>query len=113
MMAAEKPFLAPCEGINKPLDLASIEKFLTRLGDGWTLTAEKNAITKDFCFKNYYQTIAFVNAIAWLTHFENHHPDLEVGYNHCRVRYTTHAIHGLSENDFMCANKINRLYHSH
>ena len=75
----------------------------------WQLLEINQAIEREFKFKNYYQTIAFVNAIAWMSHYENHHPDLEVGYNHCLVRYSTHAIHGLSENDFICAAKINEL----
>jgi 4a-hydroxytetrahydrobiopterin dehydratase len=54
--------------------------------------------------------MAFVNAIAWMAHQENHHPDLEVGYNHCLVRYSTHAIAGLSENDFICAAKVDQLH---
>jgi len=53
--------------------------------------------------------MAFVNAIAWMAHQEDHHPDLEVSYNFCRVRYTTHAIGGLSENDFICAAKVDAL----
>jgi 4a-hydroxytetrahydrobiopterin dehydratase len=53
--------------------------------------------------------MAFVNAVAWIAHRENHHPDLEVGYNSCRVSYTTHAIGGLSENDFICAAKVEAL----
>jgi 4a-hydroxytetrahydrobiopterin dehydratase len=53
--------------------------------------------------------MAFVNALAWVAHHEDHHPDIEVGYSTCRVRFTTHAIKGLSENDFICAAKINRL----
>ena len=54
--------------------------------------------------------MAFVNAIAFMAHFENHHPDLEVGYNRCKVLYTTHAIGGLSENDFICAAKVDKLF---
>ena len=54
--------------------------------------------------------MAFVNAVAWLSHREDHHPDLMVGYNKCRVEYTTHAIHGLSENDFICASKVDALF---
>jgi 4a-hydroxytetrahydrobiopterin dehydratase len=56
-----------------------------------------------------YQTMAFVNASAWISHREDHHPDIEVGYNKCRVSYMTHAIDGLSENDFICAAKIDSL----
>src|SRR6266545_4766527 len=66
-------------------------------------------ICKTFNFKNYYETIAFVNAIAWVSHKEDHHPDLEVGYNKCRVRYSTHAVKGLSQNDFICAAKVEQL----
>jgi len=66
-------------------------------------------IYRDFEFKNYYKTIAFVNAVAWMAHQENHHPDLSVSYNRCRVQYSTHAIGGLSENDFICAAKVDAL----
>jgi 4a-hydroxytetrahydrobiopterin dehydratase len=74
---------------------------------GWKL--EKQTILKTFNFENYYETMAFVNAIAWISHRENHHPDLEVGYNKCVVHYSTHAVKGLSENDFICAAKIEAL----
>lgn len=60
-------------------------------------------------FANYYQTIAFVNAIAWIAHREDHHPDLEVSYNQCIIRYSTHAIGGISENDIICAAKVDQL----
>ena len=66
-------------------------------------------IARTFDFKNYYQTTAFVNAVAWISHQENHHPDMEVGYNHCRVCYSTHSVGGLSANDFACAAKVNAL----
>lgn len=76
----------------------------------WQLEKNEKEITRDFQFKNYYQTLAFVNAIAWIAHQENHHPDLEVSYNKCRVRYSTHAIEGLSENDFICAAKVDAIF---
>lgn len=63
-------------------------------------------IARTFKFKNYYETMAFVNASAWISHREDHHPDLEVGYNRCVVGYSTHSVGGLSENDFICAAKI-------
>ena len=63
-----------------------------------------------YVFKNYYHTLAFVNATAWISHRENHHPDIQVGYNKCIVSYSTHAIDGLSENDFICAAKIDMLF---
>jgi len=76
--------------------------------DGWALHDQK--ISKSFQFKNYYRTIAFVNAVAWMTHREDHHPDMTVGYNTCRLEYSTHAIGGLSENDFICAAKVDALF---
>ena len=66
-------------------------------------------IARTFSFKNYHETMAFVNATAWVSHREDHHPDLEVGYNKCRVRYSTHSVGGLSENDFICAAKVDAL----
>jgi 4a-hydroxytetrahydrobiopterin dehydratase len=74
---------------------------------GWVV--KDGALGKTFNFKNYYETIAFVNAIAWVAHHEDHHPDLEVGYNRCKVTYSTHSVGGLSENDFICAAKVERL----
>jgi 4a-hydroxytetrahydrobiopterin dehydratase len=96
---------APCEGGTAPLPQEAIDQLLTSL-DGWVQTSGE--ISKTFQFRNYYETMAFVNAIAWIAHRENHHPDLEVGYRTCRVRYSTHAIGGLSENDFICAAKVER-----
>src|SRR5687767_10490155 len=74
---------------------------------GWKRAGK--AITKTYSFKNYYETMAFVNAIAWIAHRADHHPDLEVGYNKCKVKYSTHAVKGLSENDFICAAKVEAL----
>lgn len=76
---------------------------------GWELNDATSEISRVFRFRNYYETIAFVNALAWIVHREDHHPDLEVGYNRCRVRFSTHSVKGLSENDFICAAKINAL----
>lgn len=97
----------PCEGGMPPLDESRIRELLGGL-QGWEL--EGSAIGKTFRFRNYYETMAFVNATAWISHREDHHPDLEVGYNQCRVHFTTHAIGGLSENDFICAAKIDALF---
>ena len=85
------------------LDEKQITSRLARL-PGWERQGAN--ITKTFKFKNYYETMAFVNASAWISHREDHHPDLEVGYNTCKVRYSTHSVGGLSENDFNCAAKI-------
>src|SRR3982750_1092127 len=97
----------PCEGGVSPLTPSENETLLKQL-QGWAL--EGGMIAKTYSFKNYHQTIAFVNATAWLSHREDHHPDLAVGYGSCRVAYKTHAIDGLSDNDFICAAKIDALF---
>jgi 4a-hydroxytetrahydrobiopterin dehydratase len=71
---------------------------------GWQIDGE--TLLKTFPFKNYYETMAFVNLVAWIAHREDHHPDLTVGYNKCQVAYSTHSVGGLSENDFICAARI-------
>lgn len=97
----------PCEGGVPPLSMEEANNLMQQL-EGWSLA--NNKISKTFEFKNYYQTMAFVNAVAWISHREDHHPDMVVGYNKCHVEYMTHAINGLSENDFICAAKIDWLF---
>ena len=98
---------APCEGGVDPLPPAEVTTFLRGL-PGWTL--EGKAIIKTYRFTNYYETMAFVNAAAWVSHREDHHPDIVVGYKEARVSYVTHAIGGLSTNDFICAAKLDALF---
>ena len=99
----------PCEGGVAPLDTAQANNLLAELHKDWSIDAAGKEISRTYLFKNYYQTMAFVNALAWIAHAEDHHPDIEVGYKTCHVRYSTHAIGGLSENDFICASKIDAL----
>jgi len=96
-----------CEGGVPALSCESVKELLSQL-DGWE--QKDQTIYKTYSFKNYYQTMAFVNAVAWISHNEDHHPDIVVGYNQCGVTYTTHAIKGLSENDFICAVKLDKLF---
>ena len=96
----------PCEGGMKPLEDAAVKNYLAQ-SLGWEKVNQE--IFKVFSFKNYYETMAFVNAVAFIANQEDHHPDLEVSYKTCKVRYTIHAIKGLSENDFICAAKVNDL----
>ncbi|MFQ5559490.1 MAG: 4a-hydroxytetrahydrobiopterin dehydratase [Nitrospinota bacterium] len=96
----------PCEGGTLPLGEEKARDFMRNI-PGWELS--KDSIQKEFKFKDHYQTIAFVNAVAWVSHAEDHHPGLEIGYNTCRITYSTHAIGGLSENDFICAAKVDIL----
>jgi 4a-hydroxytetrahydrobiopterin dehydratase len=93
----------PCEGGVPPLSSEKITELLKQI-EGWDLF--DRLIGKLYNFTNFYQTMAFVNAVAWISHREDHHPDMIVSYNKCRVEYSTHAIGGLSENDFICAAKI-------
>ena len=97
----------PCEGGVEPLQPGEVQNLLKQL-NGWTLN--ERAITKTYSFKNHYETMAFVNAAAWISHREGHHPDMQVGFNNCIVAYVTHAIEGLSVNDFICAAKLDKLF---
>jgi 4a-hydroxytetrahydrobiopterin dehydratase len=107
-----------CKACEPGTPALSREQVNALLGDvpGWELTSAQcglehfeKQIEKTYRFKNYYETMAFVNAVAWVSHREDHHPDLEVGYNRCKVQYSTHAVGGLSENDFICAAKVEML----
>ena len=98
----------PCEGGVAPLSRKDAEKLLNQL-ESWSLSQDGDEIHRAFKFKNFHQTMEFVNALAWIAHREDHHPDLEVGYNRCTVHFSTHAIGGLSDNDFICAARIDAL----
>jgi 4a-hydroxytetrahydrobiopterin dehydratase len=97
-----------CEGGIPSLAAAEIKQFMQEL-QAWEVSQNNLSISKKFIFKNFYKTMAFVNAIAWMAHQENHHPDMEIGFNYCIVKYTTHAVNGLTKNDFICAAKIDSL----
>jgi 4a-hydroxytetrahydrobiopterin dehydratase len=81
---------------------------------GWSL--EDGKLCRTFGFRDYYHTMAFVNALAYLSHAEDHHPEMTVTYKNCIVRYDTHSVNqgrgGLSDNDFICAAKAGKLFHS-
>jgi 4a-hydroxytetrahydrobiopterin dehydratase len=98
-----------CEGIGAALTEEQAQNLMPQLSNKWLLQNNSKEIKQSFSFANFYETMAFVNAIAWIANSENHHPDLEVGYNYCRVLFTTHALKGLSHNDFICAAKIDAL----
>ena len=85
---------------------AAIRDLLAQVS-GWHLNA--GAIEKTYSFKNYFETIAFVNALAWVCNAEDHHPDLAVSYSRCVVRFNTHSVGGISINDFICAAKADAL----
>ena len=89
------------------LNQDEVSTLLQQLDPEWQLNKEEQMISHTYMFKNYYQTMAFVNVIAQIAHQQNHHPDLLVNYNYCTVIYSTHSVNGLSKNDFICAAKIN------
>lgn len=97
----------PSSALGAPLTQAEIDALLTQL-TGWRQIG--GSISKTYVFADYWHTMAFVNATAWVSHREDHHPDLSVGYKTCKVDYTTHAVDGLSENDFICAAKVDALF---
>ncbi len=99
----------PCEGSTKPLTPAEAEALLPKLDARWKLINAGTRIEAVFEFKNYFRTTAFINAVAWVAHQEDHHPDINFGYKTATVSYSTHAIGGLSENDFICAAKVDAL----
>lgn len=92
-----------------PLNAEQAKSWLGELHKDWALDMEAGIINRTFAFNNYYETIAFVNALAWIANTEDHHPDLEVSYNRCVVNFSTHMIGGLSENDFICAARADAL----
>lgn len=100
---------APCEGGVDPLTPERAQTLLQQLDSKWRLDGANQQISCTFSFSDFHQTMAFVNAVAWIAMKEDHHPDMTVGYDKVAMVYTTHAIGGLSENDFICAAKIDRL----
>ena len=99
----------PCEGGIPALTADEARAQLPALSGEWQLAEDARSIRREFKFVDFYRTMSFVNALAHIANIEDHHPDLEVGYNYCRVRYHTHAVGGLSANDFICAAKIDQL----
>ncbi len=99
----------PCEGGVAPLTRAAAEALLPKLDPSWHLSADARSIRRELSFRDFYRTMSFVNAVAHVANVEDHHPDLECGWGYCRVRYQTHAIGGLHENDFICAAKIDNI----
>ncbi len=99
---------SPRSGASHRLGEAELRDLLPQV-PGWELVEDGHAISKTFHFDDYYRTMAFVNGLALVAHREDHHPDLSVHYNRCVVRYSTHDVGGLSENDFICAAKADAL----
>ncbi len=98
-----------CEGFSEPMPRPDAERALGQIDNGWMIDETGKSIQRSFKFDNFHETMAFVNAVAWVSHIEDHHPDMAVGFNHCSVQYSTHAVGGLTENDFICAARVDAL----
>ena len=98
----------PRRGAEHRIDPARAGELMRKLPE-WSIVEDGQAITRTFRFSDYYRTMAFVNALAYIAHEQDHHPDLGVHYDRCVVRYSTHDVGGLSENDFICAAKADAL----
>lgn len=98
----------PCRGEDAPLGEAAARKLLAQVPQ-WSMEKDAAAIARAFTFKNYLRTMAFANAVAYIAQQEDHHPQMTLTYRACEVRWTTHAVGGLSENDFICAAKVDAL----
>ena len=99
----------PCEGGVEPLRSDQVENLMQALHSDWRVSADGLEISRRFEFPAYSRTLGFANACAWIAISEGHHPVLTVGYGFCDVSYTTHAVSGLTDNDFICAAKTDRL----
>jgi 4a-hydroxytetrahydrobiopterin dehydratase len=99
----------PCEGGTSPLTRNEAQALMRQVHGDWQLAQDTKSIRREWKFKNFYHTMSFVNAAAHIANAEDHHPDMEVGYGYCRMKFNTHAIGGLSENDFICAAKVDAL----
>ena len=100
---------APCEGGVPPLTNTEAKRFAKQLHKDWKIAKDAKSLRRSLKFKDFYRTMSFVNALAHVANTEDHHPDMEVGYNYCHVTFSTHSIGGLSVNDFICAAKLDRL----
>ena len=98
----------PRRGAGHRLGEARLRELLPQV-PGWELAEDGRALTRTYRFEDYYRTMAFVNALAHVAHREDHHPDLGVHYDRCVMRWSTHDVGGLSDNDFICAAKVERL----
>ena len=104
----EDKFCEPCRGGVAPLGISEAQRFLSELS-GWDLRDDGKKIYKEYKFSNFVETLEFVNKIGALAEDEGHHPDISLGYGYCLIMIHTHAIKGLSLNDFILATKIDTI----
>jgi 4a-hydroxytetrahydrobiopterin dehydratase len=93
----------------KLIDQNDLPEWTTTLHSDWVLDEVHRQISRKFTFKDYYQTMAFANSVAWIAHQYDHHPEMHISYKSCLIEYSTHSVGGLSELDFNCAKAIDEL----
>jgi 4a-hydroxytetrahydrobiopterin dehydratase len=98
----------PRKGAGHALGDAEVTRYLAVL-PGWSRTADGKGIAKDFRFDDFHRTLGFINAVGFMANRQDHHPDLEAGYGHCQVAWSTHDVGGLSLNDMVCAARVEQL----
>jgi 4a-hydroxytetrahydrobiopterin dehydratase len=98
----------PLKGPQHAVDSEKVAHLLLQL-PGWQLRADRRAIIKDFKFPDFRHTLGFINAVGFMANHEDHHPDIEAGYGHCQLLWSTHDVGGLSQNDFICAARVEQL----
>lgn len=108
-MTLKESHCLPADSTTEIEDQASIIHFKSQIDDEWHLSSSGHAIERIIRFNNYYETMAFANAVAWIAHMEDHHPEMVIAYNRCQITYSTHSAGGLTRSDFICAAKIDAL----
>lgn len=110
-MTVDKLAMQQCQprrGAADALDDPALASLLALLPD-WERSGDGKAIVKDFKFKNFHHTLGFINAVGFMANQQDHHPDIEAGYGHCSVLWSTHDVGGLSMNDIICAARVEAL----
>ena len=108
MTELRKKRCKPCEGGIPPMTLEEAQELQKQVPQ-WEIIDEGQGLRRILTFSNHHEVMAFMNAVAWISHREDHHPNATAGYSRCLLVYTTHAVEGLSENDFICAAKVDAL----
>lgn len=109
MSELAKKRCVPCEGGVKPLTLQQAQALMPELNPGWMLVDDAHILVREFECKDFAEAMHFANKVADIAEAEGHHPDLNIGWGRVAVELTTHAIDGLSENDFILASKVDQI----
>lgn len=100
---------APCQGIGEAMELSVAQGMMEQLSEGWELSQDGKSLTREFTFKGFAKAVYLANLAAFLADQQGHHPDVSFGWGYCRILFTSHELGGLSENDFICAAKLDQL----